>query len=287
MNTIVRKFALVALCTSAIVAVSQSSQAAPVFDIQNATSTNSFAYSTAPGGNNVINSPSSAPTGSSVFDGATPTTWLGSTATNSSQVAVGGLAGIATYTVTWTYIGSESDNITQFSVPNGGNVLINGAITTQDDNRNSNCIGCLNSGINPTTTVQGNMGSTTFSVGGTNIPAFTVEDTQTSGTKTVTNGGVNGAPGSGLTSLIFSYAIVDPANAAHFLLTSSPSDIVVFGFNDNGFLDDNHDDFMGMMRITSFTNELPTPIPGALPLFGSVLGGGLLFRRLRKRNKTA
>ena len=29
-----------------------------------------------------------------------------------------------------------------------------------------------------------------------------------------------------------------------------------------------------------------TPLPGTLPLLGSVLGGGLLFRRFRKRGKS-
>ena len=281
MNKSLRKLALVALSSSAIVALSQTSQAAPLFQIQNAIPQNGFVYSNLPNGNNVINSPSSNPTGSTVFDGATPTTWQGSSASNSSLVAVTGLAGVATYTVSWTYIGSESDNIVRFTVPTNANVAVNGAIPTNEDNRNSNCIGCFNSGVNPSPTLS--MGSTTYNVvGGTNIPAFTVTDTQTGGANTVTNGGVNGGPGSGLTSLLFSYATFD---GVKFTLTTAQSDIVVFGFNDNGFADDNHDDFMGIMRITAFTNANPTPIPGALPLFGTVLGGGLLFRRLRKRNK--
>jgi hypothetical protein len=71
------------------------------------------------------------------------------------------------------------------------------------------------------------------------------------------------------------------------VLTDRPTQFVVFGFNDNGFGDDNHDDFVGVMALVPGGLAGDTPIPGALPLFGSVLGGGLLFRRLRKRNKTA
>jgi hypothetical protein len=65
-------------------------------------------------------------------------------------------------------------------------------------------------------------------------------------------------------------------------LTTSVSDWVVFGYNDTGFPDDNHDDFMVAAHIT---DGAQTPIPGALPLFASVLGGGFLFRRLRNRRR--
>jgi hypothetical protein len=69
-------------------------------------------------------------------------------------------------------------------------------------------------------------------------------------------------------------------------LTTSVSDWVVFGFNDTGAPDDNHDDFMVAAHITDAGLEQnPTPIPGALPLFASVLGGGFLFRRLRNRRQ--
>ena len=58
--------------------------------------------------------------------------------------------------------------------------------------------------------------------------------------------------------------------------------IVVIGLNDTGFADDNHDDFI----VAAFISERSqTPIPGALPLFASVLGGGFLFRRLRNRRQ--
>jgi hypothetical protein len=125
------------------------------------------------------------------------------------------------------------------------------------------------------------MGSTAYNFG--DIPVFTVTDTnQILGT--VTNGSLNPAPANFFASLIFSYAT---PTGGSFVLTNTPTQFVVFGFNDNGFGDDNHDDFVGIMALTPNRLENSTPIPGALPLFGSVLGGGLLFRRLRKRNKTA
>ena len=64
---------------------------------------------------------------------------------------------------------------------------------------------------------------------------------------------------------------------------TSVSDIVVIGLNDTGFPDDNHDDFMLAAHIHGTATQ--TPIPGALPLFASVLGGGFLFRRLRNRRQ--
>ena len=49
-------------------------------------------------------------------------------------------------------------------------------------------------------------------------------------------------------ALIFSYANFDGSN---FTLPTTPTPFVVFGFNDNGFGDDNHDDFVGVMAIVA------------------------------------
>ena len=87
------------------------------------------------------------------------------------------------------------------------------------------------------------MGSTAYNNG--DIPVFTVTDTnQIAGS--VTNGGLNPAPANFFASLIFSYATFDGSN---YTLTSDPTQFVVFGFNDNGFGDDNHDDFVGVMAL--------------------------------------
>ena len=89
MNKSIKKLALIALCTSALTGVSQ---AAVLFNITGVP-TNGFTYGTAPGDNNVINSPATGSvTGSGVSDGAAPTTWQGSSASINSFVNVTGLA---------------------------------------------------------------------------------------------------------------------------------------------------------------------------------------------------
>ena len=76
--------------------------------------------------------------------------------------------------------------------------------------------------------------------------------------------------------------LFNPLFGPGLYLTASVTDIVAIGLNDTGFLDDNHDDF----TLVAFIQEVDTtPIPGALPLFASVLGGGFLFRRLRNRRQ--
>jgi hypothetical protein len=279
MNTIAKKLALVALCTTALTAASQPSHADVLFNISGI-SQNAFSYGPLPGADNVINftgQPAANNTGSTVLDpNSAPSTWKGSgdpgTGFVNSAVTVTGLASGQNYSINWTYVGSESGDIIQFSAPGG-------AITTADDDRNNNCATCSAGPGRNVSTVP--MGSTAYNNG--DIPVFTVTDTnQIAGS--VTNGSLNPAPANFFASLIFSYANLDGGN---FVLTDRPTQFVVFGFNDNGFGDDNHDDFVGIMSLVPGQLENSTPIPGALPLFGSVLGGGLLFRRLRKRNKTA
>ncbi len=77
------------------------------------------------------------------------------------------------------------------------------------------------------------------------------------------------------------------------LFSDRPTQLVVFGFNDNGFGDDNHDDFVGVMALVPALNcqcEItPTPLPATLPLFATGLGAsGLLgWRRKKKAIATA
>ncbi len=136
------------------------------------------------------------------------------------------------------------------------------------------------------------MGATVFNNGANAIstPGFKFMDTDTGAT--VMNDGTttNPIPNSGSANMIFSY-LTPETNGTVALgilwdLTTTQTNEVVFGFNDNGSGDDNHDDFMVIASVVAGGLE-GTPIPGALPLFGSVLGGGLLFRRLRKRAKSA
>ena len=153
---------------------SQTSLAAPVFDITGVPQ-NGFTYGTAPADDNVINFGGVTNTGSTVVDpGATPSTWLGSGLNASSVfvnsfVTVTGFAAGQNYTHRVDLLGSESGDIMQFTAPGG-------VTTTNEDNRNNNCAGC-NHGpgqIQPTVP----MGSTTYHSDGTNIPAFTLTDTE-------------------------------------------------------------------------------------------------------------
>jgi hypothetical protein len=48
---------------------------------------------------------------------------------------------------------------------------------------------------------------------------------------------------------------------------------VLFGLNDGSIVDDNHDDWVGVMYVTS--------LPGAVWLFGPALGGRAWMRRRR------
>ena len=99
--------------------------------------------------------------------------------------------------------------------------------------------------------------------------------------------GLNPLPGDpGPPNFLMSYAeFRNGVFGLGWYLTKSITDIVVIGLNDSGFKDDNHDDFTMLAFIRESGNENETPIPGALPLFASVLGGGFLFRRLRNRRQ--
>jgi hypothetical protein len=275
MNTI-RKFALVALCASALTAVSQTSQADVLFDITNGAAVPAFSYGSAVGSNNVINAAGAPATGSTVTDptGGSTSEWLGTASGGpSSFISVTGLSAGQNYSINWTYIGSESGDVVQLTIPGLGTTPFN---ETNINNNLAPPAGCC-SGPNPVPTV--NLLSTFYTENGVNIPVFTLKDLTTLGT--VTNGGANAAPNTNVASLIFAYATF---SGGLYTLTDTPTDFIVFGFNDNGFADDNHDDFMGVMTLVPGGTQ-ETPIPGALPLFGSVLGGGFLFRRLRKRRQ--
>ena len=273
-----RKHLLIALCAVVVLATTgRASHSAPVFDITGVPQ-NGFTYGSAPGDDNVVNSNGVTSTGSTVVDtGAAPSTWLGSGLDQNnvfvnSFVSATGFAPGQKYFIAWTYVGSESDDVIQFSAPGG-------ASTTNEDDRNNNCATCSAGPGRNVSTVP--MGSTAYNYG--DIPAFTVTDTnQIAGS--VTNGGLNPAPANFFASLIFSYATFDGST---YTLTSDPTLSVVFAFNDNGFGDDNHDDFVGVMQFVVCSGgcgQETTPIPAALPLFATGLGalGVLGWRRKRK-----
>jgi hypothetical protein len=292
MNTVVKKFALFALCTTALTAVSQTSQASVVFDISGG-GVLPFLYAGGPtnqSADNVINDTTwtvaqkaAWGTGSTVYDPSSTADWKASTASINAILSVSGLAANQKYSVDFIYAGSEAGNPTVFSVGPKGNILTNGVTSLSTGAApyhllNSNFFGHPQNGP---TVDMGSVGYINTGAGG-NIPGFTVTDPVGVAPKSVTNGGTNAVPHGGKASLIFSYATFGGVN---YTLTTTPTDFVVFGFNDSGSIDDNHDDFVGIAILTPGGFNSTTPIPGALPLFGSVLGGGFLFRKLRKRRQ--
>ena len=259
-SSVIRKYVLAALCGAAIIGVGQSAQAATwsiVLGVPSAPSS-AASYGPLPDQNNVINNPPSltndtinVPVNLSIRQNS-----------NLNATFVG------SYNVDWFYLGSESDNKNDFAA-NGVALANGGVIGYQEINANNNCIGC---GLSPSIGPQ-LMGTATNQTALT--PFFEFRD-QTDGSNVVN--GFNRQDTAGPNFLI-SYANLI---GGQLFLTTSVSDWVVIGYNDTGFPDDNHDDFMVAAHIT---DGAQTPIPGALPLFASVLGGGFLFRRLRNRRR--
>jgi hypothetical protein len=289
-----RKIALAALCATALTALSQTAQANGVFAITGGSALGSFpGYGPLQTQNNVINDSSGAWTGTQLNPVASGGYVTGSTIQDASAggdflknatLTVTGLGGTQQYTVSWQFAGNEAYDVNNFSIT-GANVVgstvaaggyNSGAPSGGTNNYNSNYTPA------PYSPTQGSpiaMGLTAYQgSGGADTPGFKLLDAPNSGS--VTNGGATvGLP---TPSLLFSYATF---SGGIYTLTSSATNIVVFGFNDNGAPDDNHDDFVGIATLLPGGNDLPTPLPAALPLFGSVLGGGLLFRRLRNRRQ--
>jgi len=277
-SSVIRKYVLAALCGAAIVGVGQSAQAAQwsIFGSQDPASTAS--YGTANGDNNVINY---APSG--VFDSQAGATVRAAGQLQAINFPVGG-----SYDVSWTYIGSESDQIIQFRAPGVPGFPITGF---NEDNRNNQCAACA------TTTNPAFVGPTVLMGTATSqtdlTPNFTFQDVTFGGDHTFATNGFNPADDVGDANFLMSYAVFqgpgdplfDPTLGPGLYLTSTPSDIVVIGYNDTGAADDNHDDFMIVAQIRDHGGENEVPIPGALPMLASALGGGFLFRRLRNRRQ--
>src|SRR5262249_40724018 len=168
------------------------------------------------------------------------------------------------YTVDWYFNGAESGDTIKFSTV--------GLPSFSENNQNNN----YNFGNDPGWKF---LGTTSGSGNGSPIP-FTVTDLNYG--ISVANGS-NHAPTSS-TSLIFSYVIPEFKHG-HFKgweLTTTATDWVVFGFDDPGGTDKDFDDYMGLLHVKVAEGPpppKPTPLPGALPLMGTVLGAGFFFRR--------
>ena len=281
MKTVTGRIALVALCATALTSVTQKAHALVTFDIVPGafllTIPGQFpGYGTAISQDNVVNSGTA---GQTVADGLSGASWIASTTSSPAYLTVVGLSGPQTYNVKFSYLGSESNDVNQFT---------SGAITPfKENNANNNCATCAASGFPSPQTGIAPIGTNT-GLTATIVP-FTLTDTGPTGSGSLSNGTTNAQPGSNIANLIFSYATFNPAAGLNgmYTLTSSVTDFVVFGFNDNGGSDDNHDDFIGVaqLQVLGQGTQGETPLPAALPLFGRVIGGGFLFRRLRNRRR--
>ena len=93
----------------------------------------------------------------------------------------------------------------------------------------------------------------------------------------------------GAAKVIFSY--LDPNTFPSIglaTLTPPAGDWFAFALTDNGGNDDNHDDYVGFAAVVACRGNCETgftPLPAALPLFGSVLGGGFVAGVWRRRRK--
>jgi hypothetical protein len=258
--SLLKKYALIAACTTAVAAFALPSQAATWSITGGSPLGGAFTgYGTAPSNDNVITV------------GGTPPS-LTIDPTNGAALIQGAqlqASFVGTYAVQWVYLGSESDLGVTFTAAAG---VAGGYV---EDNRNNNCATCVHSvpANQPVVLMGGASGQTALQ------PAFTF-----TGGNSVSNGG-NTNSGSGLANFTLAYASLI---GGQLVLQAAPSDWVIIGFNDSGFNDDNHDDFVLAAFITDRPGETgPTPIPGALPLFASVFGGGLLFLRNRRRKQAA
>jgi hypothetical protein len=297
-----KTFALLAVCT-ALTAV--ESQAAVLFDIQGGGVVPTFSYGTAPADNNVINAAGVSPTGSTVIDptaaggvaGGAGSPWVGSVAGSTAVLSVSGLNAGQQYVISWQYIGSEAVNINTFSVnapANNTSTIALGDISPfSGDNRNNNCCTWGLSGTNPQ--VVSNLGAVLYN--GTNTistPGFTLKDVATGATVSNTAvAGSNPAPNGGAANLIFAYLtphVGSPQDSIVWDLTTTQTNTVVFGFNDDGASADDHDDWMGIASLlgggSCNCDAVATPIPGTLPLLGSAIVGAFGLLGWRKKRKS-
>ena len=166
-SLVIRKYALAALCGAAIVGVGQSAQAATWSIVNSLDPAATANYGTANGDNNVINY---APSG--VFDSQTGAT-VRARGELQAVFAVGG-----SYDVSWTYIGSESDNVIQFRAAGIAGFPGSGF---NEDNRVNQCAACATT-TNPPSPNGGSPELMGTAVGQTALtPTFSFNDVTVGG----------------------------------------------------------------------------------------------------------
>jgi hypothetical protein len=184
--------------------------------------------------------------------------WRAQGNTTSSAV----IANVPDYAVDWYFVGAESGDTIKF---------MSQSLQYQESNQNNS----YNSGNDPGWL---KIGTTTGSGQGQPIP-FTLIDTNPNPDKVIANG-ANHKPGAFVASLMFAY--VEPVYSRRGALkgwqvTKKTTDWFAFGYDDPGSANNDHDDFMMIGHLRA------TPIPGALGLMGSFLGGSYLVGRWRRR----
>lgn len=272
MRTVFARVALAALCATALTAVSHSAIAGTVTITGSPLSTAPTPlYGNATSVNNVVNSPGAPPTGSILNDPTGPTLTGSTPWVQQGQVSAN--VGANPYFVNWYFTGSESGYAITLTAPNGVNF-------TEGNQNNSAYAG----GPPLTNGSYQQLGTSSYAAG----DPLSFQLTWAAGPNgSVDNSHLQSAPGISQANLIFSYVDISTYASTGLLnLTTTAGDWFAFALNDSGGSDDNHDDFVGFAQITT-TNGGPglTPIPAALPLFGSVIGGGLAFGKWRRRRK--
>ena len=172
----------------------------------------------------------------------------------------------------WFYVGSESGHVNDFGAA-GVPIANGGLIGYAEFEANNQC--ASNCGLGYVSPQPGRLLMGTSVAQTALTPLFQFRDHDGSGVFNGSNVQDNAGP-----NFLISYATLGVGGLLT-LSCQSASDWVVFGYNDTGSPDDNHDDFIVAAHITDGN----VPIPAALPLFASVLGGGYLFRRLRNRRQ--
>ena len=295
--------ALVTILTAAIAVVGSQSTADAVGLVitGGAQDTLGFAgYGSGNNENNVVN----ANNGAGVIDACA---WVNNYgkyyAGATSALAVTGST-VLGWTIEWTYIGSESGNVNQFSVTGSPNFVspiaaeaapaitgqiqptaVGGVLTHYENELNNNYL--------PSGPPNGRqyLGFTT-GTGDGNV-AFSFQNLNRPLDPALVNGANNDTNVNDKPSMIFAYlaatAGIDPfgQQILETIPSADGSIYVLIGLNDAGSSDDNHDDYMLMAIISEGQRQTDVPIPAALPLMGSALAAGFLFVRRRRRKNAA
>ena len=210
-------------------------------------------YGTAIDKNNVVNF---GPSGLS--DSTKGAGWRAEGQKTSSAV----IANVPQYAVDWYFAGAESGDTIMF---------LSQSLSFTEGDQNNNFESKKDPGWLK-------VGTTTGSGKNQPIPFKLVDTNPNIGINNSISNGANHKPGAFVASLMFAY--VEPVYQAGVLkswkVTKSATDWFAFGYDDPGSSNNDHDDFMMVGHLRA------TPIPGALFLLGSVLGGGLLAGRWRR-----